>query len=169
MKILRYSILLLVLFSVLLGCKKNGENSDPCDGILNERPALRVMIVLADKQTGDNLILKKGITTTDLKIMLEGTATPLTNWRIVNIPGSPLIGMLELAVFHEKAGEYQYKIETKGLSDVEFSYTIKQVKSDSPCKLYYYPLEGLKATNQDYTKLEIGDKTYPYGIKVLLK
>ncbi|ETZ22333.1 hypothetical protein [Pedobacter sp. V48] len=169
MKILRYSILLLVLFSVLPGCKKNGENSDRCDGILNENPPLKVMIVLADKQTGDNLILKEGLTATDLKITLEGTATPLTNLRIVNIPGSPLIGMLELAVFHAKAGEYRYKIETKGLSDVEFSYTIKQVKSDSPCKLYYYPLEGLKATNQDYTKLEIGDKIYSNGMKVLLK
>jgi hypothetical protein len=167
MKILRYSILLLVLFSALPGCKKNGVNLDPCAGILNESPPSKVVIAVTDKQTGDNLILKNGLTAADLKITLAGIATPLTNWRVLNSPGSPMNGMLELVVFHEKAGEFRYKIEAKGLADVEFSYAVKQVKSDSPCKLYYYPLEGLKATNQDYVKLEIGDKIYPNGIKVL--
>jgi len=167
MKILRYSILLLFLFSALPGCKKNGLNSDPCDGILNESPPSKVVVVLTDKQTGDNLILKNGLTAADLKITLAGKAMPLTNWRVVNSPGSPLNGMVELAVFHEKAGEFRYNIQAKGIADIEFAYTVKQVKSDSPCKLYYYPLEGLKATNHDYVKLEIEDEIYPNGIKVL--
>jgi len=169
MKTPRFSSFLLLIIALSLGCKKPTENPEnPCSGILNESPPLKVAILLADKQSGSNLILSSSLTAADIKLSLSGPIVPATNWRIINTPASPLYGMLELAVFHEKAGEYHYRIEAKGLKEVEFSYTIKQVKSGSPCKPYAYPMEGLKAVNHEFAPLKIGDNNYPNGIKVLI-
>jgi hypothetical protein len=169
MKTLKFCALLLLITSLCFNCKKTGKNpEDPCNSILNENPPLKVAIVLADKQSGNNLILSTGLTAADIKLSLSGSTMPVTNWRLINTPASPLYGILELAVFHEKAGEYRYKIEAKGLKEVEFSYTIRQVKSESPCKIYAYPMEGLKAINQDFVPLTFGDKNYSNGIKVLI-
>jgi len=169
MKTLNFFSFLLIIFTLTMSCKKPWKNpEDPCNGIMNESPPSKVGIVLADKSSGNNLILSGGLTAADLKLTLSGSTTPLTNWKIINTPGSPLNGILELAVFHEKAGEYRYKIEAKGLQSVEFSYTIKQVESDNPCKIFAYPIEGLKAINWNFVPLEIGNKIHPTGIKILI-
>jgi len=168
MKTLLKLTFLLIAITIIASCKKPIRSPDnECDGLLNESPPLKIGIVLADRPTGQNLILQNGLTPAEVKITLSGSSKPLY-WRIINTAGSPLNGMIELTNFHEQAGEYRYKIEAKGLKDVEFSYKIKQVKSDHPCRIYSYPMEGLKALNFNYTQMEVADKAFPNGIRILL-
>lgn len=139
---------LIVLFCLFLGCKTSTSN--PCDGLMNESPPLRIGLILVDQETGTNFLQKNGLKGEDVKVTNASTGVIASNWRINNIPNSPMDGMLELVMFHEKVGSYGYKIELKDLSIINVSYAITQEKTDDPCKIYRYPISSLKVLNHDF-------------------
>ncbi len=159
-------ILLISLFITLLGCEKQTKN--PCDGLMNESPPLKIGIFVFDNAKGDNLILTNALEASDIKVTEMQTGNTFNSWRIIKTPNSPLNGMLEIAVFNEKANDYSYKIELKGLGTILMGYTIKQEKTNDPCKIYNYPMNGLKSTSHNFELFKHEDKTLPNIIKIHL-
>lgn len=133
---------------------------------MNESPPLVIGVMLLDKQTGNNLIQTGALNAEDIKVSIVKTGAVFNNWRIINAANSPMNGMLEFAVFHEKADEYTYKIELKNLGTFNVSYTIKQEKTNNPCKVYYYPMDGLKVSDHEFESFKYQDKTYPNVVVV---
>lgn len=155
---------LIFLFITLLACRKHTNN--PCDGILNESPPKKIGILLYHKATGDNLVLSNPIEETDIKVVALPSGNTINNWRLLKSANSPFNGMLEMAVFHEKAEQHSYKIEIKGMGTFAIAYSISQEKTDDPCKTYTYPMSGLKSTDHDFEQLVLQDKPIPNIIKV---
>lgn len=165
MKILKLVTLFVALICVCSGCKKSSIDN-PCNGVMNQSPPLRVGVLFNDKQTGINFIIANGLGANDIKISEAQTEKVINNWRIVASPNTPTNGMIELAAFHETAGVHTFNIEVKGLGVIPLSYTIKQMKSDNVCKMYYYPLEGLKTPSHNFKPLEYDGKIFPQIIVV---
>lgn len=153
-------------FFLFLSCKRSVNN--PCEGLLNESPPLRIGVILIDKQTGKNLLETSQFNTGDIKVTVAGTENVFSNWRIIKNANTPLNGLLEFSVFHEKAGVYAYKIELKDLATVNLSYTIRQEQTGDPCKQYYYPMENLKVLNYDFVPFKYEDKTLPNFVVVTI-
>ena len=168
MQILKYLTLFTFMLCLTAGCKKSNKNIDPCEGLLNESPPMRIGILVESKQSGENLILANGLTGADIKVSNLQTAVPQGNWRIIDSDMSPMNGMLELSVFHEKAGVYSYKVDLKNLPSITFSYTIKQEPTDNPCKKFSYPMENLQAVGNEFIPFKAAENTYPNIIKILL-
>lgn len=156
--------LLLCLLTIFLGCKKQPAN--PCDGISNQSPPLQVGMMLYDKAKGENLVLSKPVETTDIKVTELQTGKSIHNWRLIKAANSPLNGMLEIAAFHEKAGQYLYKVEIKEIGTVTIGYTISQEKTDNPCRTYSYPMSALKSIDHDFEPFVHQDKPIRNVIKV---
>ena len=157
-------ISLIFLLVTLLACNKQSTN--PCNGILNESPPKKVGLLLYHKITGDNLVLSKPIEETDIKVIALPSGNTVNNWRLLKAANSPFNGMLEMAVFHESAGQHAYKIEIKGMATFAIAYAISQEKTDDPCKTYAYPMSELKSTDHDFEPLVLQDKPIPNFIKV---
>lgn len=166
MKTLTQYTFLIAFFCLFVGCKRSTNN--PCEGLMNESPPLRIGVMLIDRQTGNNLIQTNALKAEDIKVTIAQTGSTFNDWRIINTTNSPFNGMLEFTAFHEKAAEYAYKIELKNLGTVNLSYTIKQEKTNDPCKMYYYPMEGLKVSGHDFEPFKYEDKTYPNVVVVTL-
>lgn len=164
MKNLRNYTLLLALLMVFLGCKKQVHN--PCDGLLNQGPPLQVGMMLYHKAKGENLALTKPIEAADINVTDLQTGKPTPNWRLNKAVNSPLNGMIEIAAFHEKAGQYLYKVDIKEIGTVTIGYTISQEKTDNPCRTYSYPMTGLKSTDHNFEPFIHQDKPVRNVIKV---
>lgn len=166
MKKLLRSPFLFAFFCLFLACKTS--INDPCDGLMNESPPQKIGVLLLDKRTGNNLLQTDLINLDDIKVTLGQTGAVFKNWRVINSSNLAMNGIIELAVFHEKAGEYSYKIELKNLSTVDLSYIIKQEKTNDPCKTYSYPMSNFKVLNHDFEQFKYEGKTAPNILVVQL-
>lgn len=166
MKSLTNYTLLIAFLITLLSCKK--QPIDPCSGMLSQGPPLRIGMLLYDKVKGENLVLSKTLAETDIKVTAQPSGKTVTNWRLFKAQNSPLNGMFELIVFHEKKGQYHYNVEIKGLGSVVIAYTITQEKSDNPCRSYNYPMSGLLATDHEFEQFVYQGKTMLNVIKVFI-
>jgi hypothetical protein len=157
-KISRFAALIVLVAGSFFSCQKTRTN--PCEGLLNESPPKYVFVRFIDKQTGDNLIVTNNLDADDIKVTIGQTGELYKNWEISNNypSSSPLYGLVGFTVFQETAGNYPYKIQVGDLGTVTLSYTIDEVKSDSPCKRYYYPMKDIKITDHPFELLKYGDK-----------
>lgn len=160
------TLLIPFLVCLFLGCKTSPAN--PCDGLMNQSPPLRIGLVLFDKHTGDNLFQTNVLKEDDIKVTVLQTGNVVRNWRVINSPNSPLNGVLEFAMFHETAGEYVYKIELKKRGTINLSYIITQEKTNDPCKMYSYPINNIKVLNHDFEQFKYEGKTSPNILAVKL-
>ena len=113
-------------------------------------------------------MLIKPIEHSDIKVIELKTGNRFNNWRLVKAANSPLNGMLGIAVFHEKAGQYFYKVEIKDMGTVAIDYMISQEKTDNPCRVYSYPMTGFQSTDHDFEHVVYQYKQIPNFIKVYL-
>ena len=154
----RFAALIVLMAGLFFSCQKTTTNS--CEGVLNESPPKYVFVKFIDKHTGDNLIIANNLDADDVKVTIGETGELYKNWEISNnYPStSPLYGLVGFTVFHEKAGDYPYKIQVGDLGTVTLSYTVNQVESDSPCKRYAYPLKDIEIVDHPFELLKYGDK-----------
>jgi len=153
---------LLIIFSMLAGCKKKESSRNPCDGVLNESPPTRIMVKFIDKATGQNLILSKNLKAGDFTVVDTETAKPFASWRVVSeMRTSPFNGVLELSVFHETAAQHQYQIKLENLGTVTLAYTVSKTPTNNPCKPYAYPISDIQITGHPFTPFVYEGKSYP--------
>lgn len=161
---LRSVLSLILLISVFAaGCRKEQATQNPCEGLLNESPPTVIILKFVEKATGQNLILSKNLQNSDLSITNSTTKQTFANWSISNNPTStaPLNGTLQLSIFNENPGEYQYKVKIKDLAAITLAYKVTKTATDNPCKPYSYPVGEIKITDQAFAQFVHEGKTYP--------
>lgn len=156
-------LLLLITLSILAGgCKKKESVANPCDGLLNESPPVKILVRFIDKATGQNLILSKSLKASDFTIMNEETTKPFVNWRVVSeMSISPFNGVLELSVFHETAAQFLYQIKLENIGTVTLAYTVSKTATNNPCKPHAYPISDIKITDHSFAPFIYDGKSYP--------
>jgi hypothetical protein len=117
------TILLLFLLAIIglsPACKKNEAN--PCDGLAWMIAPTAVGMIYLDKETGENILKTKKISTKDI------TITPEVGFRVDSTSGT-------LAVFIEqgKAGAYKYAINIPGVGTTTLAYINEEVVTGFAC------------------------------------
>jgi len=158
----RSILALLIIFSLLPGCKKKDSSGNPCDGVLNESAPTKIMVRFIDKATGQNLILSKNLKAPDFNVMNTKTGEAFVTWRVVSeMTTSPSNGALELSVFHETAAQYNYAIKVGNLGTATLAYSVSQTSTGTPCKPHSYPISDIKITDHSFTQFVYEGKIYP--------
>ncbi|HEX6431890.1 MAG TPA: hypothetical protein VF008_29565 [Niastella sp.] len=129
-------MIFLVAISFLPGCHKS-KQSNPCEGLLDERMPTQVGLTFVDGQTGENILLSKNIDATTITITPEPADLPSVQGVIVKTSGAPLYGSLVFHIADTKKGSFKYKIDIPNVGSSTLSYINKEEKSDNECKPYY--------------------------------
>lgn len=163
MKLRSFLMLILSASIFISACHKKEPLSDPCSDVLSESPPIRIMVKFIDKTTKENLILANGIMDTDISVTYKQTGQAVKNWRVYRGQGGPvpIDGMLEFVIFNEMPGQHDYEIVLGSVATAMMSYTVTKVKSENPCRPYYFPINGIKISDHPFMPFEEGGKIYP--------
>lgn len=110
----------LAVMSLSPACKKNEAN--PCEGLVGVPAPTAVVLDFVDKETGENILKTKKISTSDI------TITPEVGFRVDSTSGT-------LAVFIEqgKAGAYKYAIKIPSVGTTTLAYINEEVVTGNAC------------------------------------
>lgn len=166
MKKLTTYVLLIAFSTLIIACSK--KPVDPCGEVSIDNPPLKIGILLYSKATGENLVISKPIEKNDIKILEMQSGNTINNWQLVKTANSPFNGMLEIGALNDKAGQYVYKLEIKGIVSANISYTISKEEIGIPCKTLHYPMTGLKSTDHESEQFVYQNQRLPHVIKVFI-
>lgn len=152
MKLTIPTLILIAMICMISSCKKDSNSEqNPCDNLLNEASPRSIGIAFTDKENGSNLVLANAFGAKEISVIIGETGKPFNNWRIVkSSDNSPLNGFMEIRFFNETPGDHSFKIQIEGKETIILSYTILKEKSEDPCRLFSYPITGLKILNYNW-------------------
>lgn len=152
-----------LLFPLIIACKKQSSSQpDPCDGLLNEGMPTQVGLIFLDAQTGENILLSKGIDTAAITITPEPVDHQLKRGVIVKQPGSPLHGALVFLISDTKEGMFKYEINITNVGSATLSYTNKEEKTNDKCKPYYIRVADPTIEDHSFTVSQTGSRLVFY-------
>lgn len=148
-------LILLLAVSLGAGCNKSSQKN-PCEGVLSEGMPTQAALIFLDKQTGENILLSKGIDTSAITI----TPAPLglKGGVIVKQTGSPLYGALVMPVADTKEGVYKYQVDITNVGSITLSHINKKEKSDNICNPYYISITEPAIENHPFTVSRSGSR-----------
>ncbi|MEJ5146578.1 MULTISPECIES: hypothetical protein [unclassified Sphingobacterium] len=146
-KLITPILILVATFCLIASCKKNRN----CDNILNQAPPRRIDFTFTDKESGSNLILTDAFGEKNISVSVGETGIPFYDWRIIKgSENSPMNGFMEIIFFNDTPGDHSFKIQIQGKETIILSYTILKEKSEESCRLFSYPITGLKILNYSW-------------------
>ena len=150
-------MIFLVAVTFVPGCHKS-KQSNPCEGLLDERMPTQVGLVFVDGQTGENILLSKNIDAATITITPEPADLPSEQGVIVKQSGAPMYGSLVFHIADTKKGAFKYKINIPNVGSCILSYINKEEKSDNECKPYYIRVTDPVIEDHPFTVSQINSR-----------